>query len=348
MRFQQLVMESGSADVTLTFHPRLTVISGLGRKEREGVTGELLGVMAGVRRNTRLDLLDDAGRHLSVRRADIPEHDKVVNLDNAHEVSLEFLNGGRVDLLHAMGLDMERARRRWRLSPDDISADQPGRDPRRQPGHPQPRPAVGRGRAGPGGRDPAGGRDRAVGDVRRRRPVDRRDRTAPRQASRRPGFATTRSRQFGLFIGGGCAVAAGSAIVLHTSTGGAVPGRRGGDAAAGGLVPAPDGAGPPGRKAGPGRRRRRLVRRLPHAADRGPPRPPRGPAQPHGGRGRTAGSDRGLAGARRRGVSADWAFAMRDRITAAVSPAGHGWPAALSAAQRQPGPGLAQPNWPRR
>src|ERR1700694_4873860 len=63
MRFQQLVMETGPAEDTLTLHPRLTVITGLGRKEREGVIGELLGIMAGVRRNTRLDLLDDAGRH---------------------------------------------------------------------------------------------------------------------------------------------------------------------------------------------------------------------------------------------------------------------------------------------
>jgi hypothetical protein len=122
MRFQQLVLEAGESEVTLSFHPRLTVIGGLGREEREGVIGELLGVMAGVRENTRLDLVDDTGRRLSVRRAAVHERDKVLNLENAHEISLEYLNGGRIDLLHALGLDLERARRRCRLSPDDITA----------------------------------------------------------------------------------------------------------------------------------------------------------------------------------------------------------------------------------
>jgi hypothetical protein len=122
MRFQQLVLQAGSSEVTLAFHPRLTVIGGLGREEREGVISELLGVMAGVRENTRLDLVDDAGRRLSVRRASAHDRDKVLNLENAHEISLEYLNGGRIDLLHAMGLDLDQARRRCRLSPDDITA----------------------------------------------------------------------------------------------------------------------------------------------------------------------------------------------------------------------------------
>jgi hypothetical protein len=122
MRFQQLVLQAGSSEVTLAFHPRLTVIGGLGREEREGVISELLGVMAGVRENTRLDLVDDAGRRLSVRRASAHDRDKVLNLENAHEISLEYLNGGRIDLLHALGLDLDRARRRCRLSPDDIIA----------------------------------------------------------------------------------------------------------------------------------------------------------------------------------------------------------------------------------
>jgi len=122
MRYQRLILEASSAAETLTFHPRLTVIAGLSREQREGMISELLGVMAGVRRDTRLDLLDDAGRHLSVRRAATPDRDKVLNTDDAHEVSLEFLNGGNLDLLHGLGLNLERARRRCRLSPADITA----------------------------------------------------------------------------------------------------------------------------------------------------------------------------------------------------------------------------------
>jgi hypothetical protein len=122
MRFQQLVLEEGAAEVALSFHPRLTVIAGLGGQERDGIIDELLGIMAGVGRNSRLDLVDDAGRHLAVRRADAPERDKVLNNDTAHEVSLEFLNAGRIDLLHALGLNLAQARRRCRLSPSDMTA----------------------------------------------------------------------------------------------------------------------------------------------------------------------------------------------------------------------------------
>src|ERR1700737_2705084 len=122
MRFHQLILEEGSDEVVLAFHPRLTVIAGLGRLEREGVIGELLGVLAGVRENSRLDLVDDGGRRLSVRRAGAHERDKVLNLENAHEISLEYLNGGRIDLLHALGLDLHQARRRCRLSPEDMTA----------------------------------------------------------------------------------------------------------------------------------------------------------------------------------------------------------------------------------
>src|ERR1700737_3071249 len=122
MRFHQLILEEGSDEVVLAFHPRLTVIAGLGREEREGVIGELLGDMAGVRRNSRLDVVDDGGRRLSVRRAGVPERDKVLDSHNGHEVSLEFLDGGRIDLLHTLGLNVAGARRRCRLGPADFTA----------------------------------------------------------------------------------------------------------------------------------------------------------------------------------------------------------------------------------
>jgi hypothetical protein len=218
MRFQQLVMETGPAEVTLTFHPRLTVITGLGRKEREGVIGELLGIMAGVRRNTRLDLLDDSGRHLSVRRADAPEHDKVVNLDNAHEVSLEFLNGGRVDLLHALDLDMERARRRWRLSREDMSKVSNGETlvaslaTRNQR---QLWAAAERVRAAEirlaEEAEPVGS---TADDVTTIEEIERRHNSFEASESR---YDTVRI--FGLFIGGFCAVAGASAVVAQRWTG---------------------------------------------------------------------------------------------------------------------------------
>ena len=46
MRYQRLILEAGSNAVTVRFHPRLTVIAGVGRAAREGLVGELLGVPA--------------------------------------------------------------------------------------------------------------------------------------------------------------------------------------------------------------------------------------------------------------------------------------------------------------
>lgn len=317
MRFQQLVMEAGTADVALTFHPRLTVISGLGRKEREGVTGELLGVMAGVRRNTRLDLLDDGGRHLSVRRADAPERDKVVNLDNAHEVSLEFLNGGRVDLLHAMGLDMERARRRWRLSADDMSAVSNGETivgslaTRNQD---QLWAAAERVRAaeirmaeeavpiGPSADDIT-----VIEDI---------ERLHDRFESANAGHETV--RQFGLFIGGVCALGAGTAIANDGTA--ALPYlgvglvtlvvavmarrriRKAREAEKQALVAT-------GASSYAGFHMQRIADRL----DRHEDRPSLMAAAAE--RREATGAWQVLAG----GVSVDWAFAMRDRIATAAA-----------------------------
>ena len=54
MRYQRLLLEYGSLAFTLSLHQRLTVISGVGPQEREGLVGELLGAMTGTRRGIRL------------------------------------------------------------------------------------------------------------------------------------------------------------------------------------------------------------------------------------------------------------------------------------------------------
>ena len=122
MRYQRLILESGSIAFTLPLHPRLTVIAGVGRHEREGLVGELLGTMSGGRRHTRLEIMDDSGRRLCVIRGDAPETDRVVELETGRDVSAEFTRANRVDVLLSMGLDIERARRRTRLSATDVAA----------------------------------------------------------------------------------------------------------------------------------------------------------------------------------------------------------------------------------
>ena len=61
MRYQRLIIESGSNAVTVRFHPRLTVIAGVGKVERESLIAELLGSLAGTRRGIQLELVEDSG-----------------------------------------------------------------------------------------------------------------------------------------------------------------------------------------------------------------------------------------------------------------------------------------------
>src|SRR5206468_3561958 len=83
MRFQRLVLQSGNVAFTLPLHHRLTVIGGVGRAEREGLVGELLGALAGTRRGVRLEICDDAGRRLVVERGARPGRDRVAEAAGA-------------------------------------------------------------------------------------------------------------------------------------------------------------------------------------------------------------------------------------------------------------------------
>jgi hypothetical protein len=126
VRYQRLILEAGPNAVTVRFHPRLTVIAGVGRAERESIVAELLGALAGGRGGAHLEVLDDAGRRLAIIRPDGGE-DRVIEGDSGREVSPEFERpDGRIDLLHHHGLSLDSARRRSRLSTTDVAATSKG------------------------------------------------------------------------------------------------------------------------------------------------------------------------------------------------------------------------------
>jgi hypothetical protein len=116
MRYQRLTLEAGSIAFSLRFHPNLTVIAGVGAREREGLVGELLGTLSGNRHGTELEILDDNSRRLGVAG------DVVMDLESGRDVTAEFAEDGRVDVLRSLGTDLERARRRTRLSATDVAA----------------------------------------------------------------------------------------------------------------------------------------------------------------------------------------------------------------------------------
>lgn len=122
MRLERLVIEAGENTFTLDLHPRLTVIAGVGRLERDALVGELLGALASNRTGVHVEAIEDSGRRLAVfRPTGAPAC--VVDVDRACDVTAEFLDGqGRLNLLRRAGLDPAAARRKLRFGSADLDA----------------------------------------------------------------------------------------------------------------------------------------------------------------------------------------------------------------------------------
>jgi len=120
MRFERLTLVQGRHALTLGFHPCLTVVAGVGPEEREGLTGELLGALAGTRRGATLELVDDSGQQFSIHRGEAAKDDQIIDRDSGAAIGQQFAVGGRFDVLATMGLTAAEARNRARLSASDL------------------------------------------------------------------------------------------------------------------------------------------------------------------------------------------------------------------------------------
>ena len=122
MRFQRLLLEIGASSVRLDFHPRLTVVSGLGPREREGLAIELLGGLGGPRPGSHLEVVDDTGRRLAVLHPKTND-DRVIELGSAQDVTDEFRReDGTVDLFAPMGLDLPTVQKFSNFAASDMAS----------------------------------------------------------------------------------------------------------------------------------------------------------------------------------------------------------------------------------
>ncbi len=121
MRFERLVIEAGENTFSLDFHPRLTVVSGVGRVEREGLINELVGALAASRSGVHAEILADNGNRFAIFRPHGGRH-RVVDVDASVDVSARFAAAdGTIDLLAAAGLDVRTARRRLSVTGADLT-----------------------------------------------------------------------------------------------------------------------------------------------------------------------------------------------------------------------------------
>jgi hypothetical protein len=122
VRYERLVIEADENTFTLELHPRLTVIAGVGRLERDGLVSELVGALGSTRAGVHAEIVADSGARFAVFRPVGSRH-RVVSIDNASDVSDRFRNAaGEIDLLARAGLDGRAAKRRLRLVPNDLVA----------------------------------------------------------------------------------------------------------------------------------------------------------------------------------------------------------------------------------
>jgi hypothetical protein len=121
MRVERLVVEAGDNTFTLDLHPRLTVVAGMGRIERESLVGELLGALSGSRTGLHLEVEERSGRHLAVFRPTVGRQ-RIVDVDRARDVTTEFTDDdGGCNLLGHLGLDSRSARRMIRFGAADLA-----------------------------------------------------------------------------------------------------------------------------------------------------------------------------------------------------------------------------------
>lgn len=122
MRFERLVIEADENTFSLDFHPKLTVISGVGRLEREGLISELVGSLSSSRAGVHAEVMADNGNRFAIFRP-YGARARVIDVEAAADVSARFADAdGHIDLLSVAGLDMRSAKRTLRLTGSDLSA----------------------------------------------------------------------------------------------------------------------------------------------------------------------------------------------------------------------------------
>jgi hypothetical protein len=120
VRVDRLVLEAAGRSVALDLHPRLTVVTGVGAVEREGLISEFVGALGPRRSGVHLELTWDDGTPLAVFRPDRAEH-RVVDVNRGVDVSNAFRSpDGDIDLLGGSGLDSVMTRRLLRCTAADL------------------------------------------------------------------------------------------------------------------------------------------------------------------------------------------------------------------------------------
>lgn len=109
MRIDRIELATSNDRVELRLHPNLTVVTGLGRLEREALTNEIFGAIGAGRPGLSLDVVADNGRFLEVHRP-LEGPASVRDARTCQDLTESFLQGESVDILRSLGLSRAEAR----------------------------------------------------------------------------------------------------------------------------------------------------------------------------------------------------------------------------------------------
>lgn len=120
VRFERLVIEAGPNTFTLDLHPNLTVVSGVGQIERDGLINELVGALGAGRSGVHLELTSDDGNRFAIFRPHGVRH-RVVDVGAATDVTGEFAaEDGTIDLLARAQMTPRDAKSMMRFGSTDL------------------------------------------------------------------------------------------------------------------------------------------------------------------------------------------------------------------------------------
>jgi hypothetical protein len=122
VRINRVAVESGDRTFALDLSPRVTVVAGVSRLERDGLVNELIGALNSERAGVHLELTDDDGNHLAVFRPHGGRH-RVIDVTHGTDVTGDYDHNGTIDLLASLGLDPYATKRLMRLDATELKAD---------------------------------------------------------------------------------------------------------------------------------------------------------------------------------------------------------------------------------
>lgn len=126
MRLSRLIIEGQQNRVSLTLHPKLTVVAGVPAPVRAHLVNEILGGFTSSRSGVHLEMVNGTGRRITVVRPTDAPH-RVTAPDEKLDLTDDFCDeAGNTDVLARYGIDSASAHRILHVGPDvarDVTVD---------------------------------------------------------------------------------------------------------------------------------------------------------------------------------------------------------------------------------